>query len=53
MNDFIPTLQNRGLQAADGVGRDSAPKGREEKEPRASARVGSIIKKLNFKDDKV
>ena len=41
-NKFIPTLQNRGLQAADGVGRDSAPQGREEKEPRASARVGSI-----------
>jgi len=45
---FIPTLQNLGLQAADGaptlrsgqkrVGRDSAPKGQEKKEPL----VGSI-----------
>jgi len=40
---FIPTLQNRGLRAADGVGRDSAPKGREEKELQALARVGFTI----------
>ena len=49
---FIPTLQNLGLQAADGaptlrsgqkrVGRDSAPKGQEEKDPRVLVREGSI-----------
>jgi len=41
--DFIPTLQNRpAASGADGVGRDSAPKGQKENEPQASARVGSI-----------
>jgi len=42
---FIPTLQNRpAISGADGVGRDSAPKGQEKHEPlRLIARVGSIL----------
>lgn len=40
---FIPTLQNRRLQSADGVGRDSALQGPKEiVNPRVWARAGSI-----------
>jgi len=41
--NFIPTLQNRGLKAADEAGRDSAPGRQEEKKPQISAQIGYIL----------